>query len=326
MSSPGSPSLLQSHLEQLQRHDLRSLVTLHAVLSLGSVSGAARLLGLTQPTVSRTLERLRVEFSDPLVVRQGNGVVPTNRARSIDAALATMMDLAQQIYASGEFHPATVQRDVHLAMSEHLQQLLIPMLLERTTQEAPGMKLIVRSILHSDMGVLKDGHLDMIFGMLSPGETLREMPLFGQKLLCVAQADVARDLVRNGPLSLEAFANAPQLDVQPAGIGRISEMINGLLKGTDARRNIVCTVSSFKALMRTLETGPYLGVVPELALHPHWQGTLTPVPLAFKLPDYLVSAWWHNVANHDPALQWLREQLGQICRDFSSATGFAESG
>lgn len=309
------PALLSAHLDKLRRRDLNALVTLYAVLRTRSVSGAARLLGVTQPAVSRTLERLRSEFDDPLVLRQGNGVVPTQRARSIEAALVSMMDLTQQIFASGTFHPATAQRDVHLAMNEHLQQLLVPRLLDCTAHKAPGMRLFVRSILRSDMAVLKDGHLDMILGMLSPDEPLREMPLLRQRLLCVARPDVARNLVGDGALTLSAFGMHPQVDAQPAGIGQISAMLNELFKGTHTRRNIVCVVSSFEALMRTLETGPYLGVVPELALLPRWHETLAVVPLAFKLPTYAVSAWWHNVANHDPALQWLREQLRQICSE-----------
>jgi DNA-binding transcriptional LysR family regulator len=78
-------------------------------------------------------------------------------------------------------------------------------------------------------------------------------------------------------------------------------MLNDLFKAERPRRNIVCVVSSFEAMLRTLQTGPYLGVV----------------PLAFELPAYRVSAWWHNVGHHDPALQWLRGQLQQVCLELA---------
>jgi LysR family transcriptional activator of mexEF-oprN operon len=322
----GPPGLLSAHLEKLRRRDLNALVTLYAVLRTGSVSGAARLLGMTQPAVSRTLERLRTEFDDPLVVRQGNGVVPTQRARAMDAALVSMMDLAQHIFASGAFHAATVQRDVHLAMNEHLQQLLVPPLLERTARQAPGMRLFVRSLLRSDMEGLKDGQLDMVLGMLSSADPLRNLPLLDQRLLCVARKEVAEPLVRNGPLSLAAFGRHAQVDVQPAGIGHISAMLNALFKGERPRRNIVCVVSSFEAMLRTLQTGPYLGVVPEHALLAYRMPSLVVVPLAFAIPHYRVSAWWHNVAHHDPALQWLREQLQQVCAQLGGISSVRDQG
>lgn len=313
------PSVLAAHLEKLRRRDLNALVTLYAVLRTRNVSGAARLLGITQPAVSRILDRLRAEFDDPLVVRQGNGVVPTNRARELDAALEGLMDHAQHIFSSSAFQPSTVRRDVHLAMNEHLQQLLVPSLLERTTQNAPGMRLFVRSILRSDMELLKDGHLDLILGMLSPDEPLREQLLMNERLLCIGRKDLVRKMARNGPLALDVFGQHPQIDVRPAALGQISALLDGLFKGARPQRNIVCVVSSFEALMNMLEAGKHIGVVPELAFNPRQRDTLDVVPLAFDLPPYRVSAWWHNVAHHDPALQWLLEQVSQVCMTFKSA-------
>lgn len=318
--TPALPPVLAAHLEKLRRRDLNALVTLYAVLRSGSVSGAARLLGLTQPAVSRTLERLRVEFDDPLVVRQGNGVVATSRARALDAMLEALMDQAQHIFSADSFHPATVRRDVRIAMNEHLQQLLVPPLLERTARHAPGMRLFVRSILRSDMELLKDGHLDLILGMLAPNEPLREQPLLQQRLLCVAQRSLAAQLVREGPLALLLFGRHPQVDVQPAGLGRLSALLDELFKGRREQRNIMCVVSSFEALMNTLEAGHYIGVVPELAFDAHKRQSLAIVPLAFDLPRYRVSAWWHNVAHHDPAIRWLLEQLAQVCTQWAGAT------
>jgi DNA-binding transcriptional LysR family regulator len=94
-------------------------------------------------------------------------------------------------------------------------------------------------------------------------------------------------------------------------------MLNALFKAERPRRNIVCVVSSFEAMLRTLQTGPYLGVVPEHALRAHPNPALSVVPLAFELPAYRVSAGWHNVGHHDPALQWLRGQLQQVCLELA---------
>jgi DNA-binding transcriptional LysR family regulator len=317
-AAPAQAQVLTAHLERLRRRDLNALVTLHAVLRTRSVTGAARLLGLTQPAVSRTLERLRVELNDPLVLRQGNGIVPTNRAREIELALESLLDHAQFIYASASLQPSTERRNIHLAMNEHLQQLIVPPLLERTAEHAPGIRLFVRSILHSDMALLKDGHLDMILGMLPPNEHLRQQALLDQKLLCIAHRDLVQQLAREGPVTLATFSAHPQIDLQPAGMGQISAMLDGLCKGGKPHRNIACVVSSVEALMSTLEAGRYIGVVPELSYHPLSRHALDVVPLNFDLPMYRVSAWWHNVAHHDPALQWLRVQIQKSLRSLGN--------
>lgn len=56
---------------------LRLLVALDALLATGSVSGAAKALGISPPAASRMLAQLRRLFDDELLVRSGRGMVPT---------------------------------------------------------------------------------------------------------------------------------------------------------------------------------------------------------------------------------------------------------
>ena len=63
--------------------DLNLLVALDALLAEGSVTGAARRLGLSSSAMSRTLARLRAATGDPLLVRAGRGLVATPRAAEL---------------------------------------------------------------------------------------------------------------------------------------------------------------------------------------------------------------------------------------------------
>ena len=63
--------------------DLNLLTALDALLAEGSVTGAARRLGLSSSAMSRTLARLRSATGDPLLVRAGRGLVPTPRAAEL---------------------------------------------------------------------------------------------------------------------------------------------------------------------------------------------------------------------------------------------------
>src|SRR5580698_2500496 len=63
--------------------DLNLLAALDALLTEGSVTGAARRLGLSSSAMSRTLTRLRSATGDPLLVRAGRGLVPTPRAAGL---------------------------------------------------------------------------------------------------------------------------------------------------------------------------------------------------------------------------------------------------
>src|SRR5882724_11394139 len=71
------------HFRRMADTDLNSLTALDALLAEGSVTGAARRLGLSASAMSRTLARLRSATGDPLLVRAGRGLVPTPRAAEL---------------------------------------------------------------------------------------------------------------------------------------------------------------------------------------------------------------------------------------------------
>ncbi|MBL4954240.1 LysR family transcriptional regulator, partial [Neobacillus sp. YIM B02564] len=63
--------------------DLNLLVVFHQLYQLRHVSLVARRLGLSQPTVSNALARLRKTFGDELFVRTAQGMQPTPGADRI---------------------------------------------------------------------------------------------------------------------------------------------------------------------------------------------------------------------------------------------------
>lgn len=58
-------------MDDLRGFDLNLLIVFEAVYTAGNVSHAAKRLGLSQPTLSNSLNRLRELLDDPLFVRSG---------------------------------------------------------------------------------------------------------------------------------------------------------------------------------------------------------------------------------------------------------------
>lgn len=71
--------------------DLNLLVVFMAIYKNSSVSRAAVELGLGQPAVSNSLAKLRVLFDDPLFIRKGKGVTPTDNAYQIAEILSPLL-------------------------------------------------------------------------------------------------------------------------------------------------------------------------------------------------------------------------------------------
>ena len=70
-------------LDATDHLDLNLLVVFDAIYSAGSVSRAAKALGMSQPAVSNALSRLREAIGDPLFTRLPRGIEATARARQL---------------------------------------------------------------------------------------------------------------------------------------------------------------------------------------------------------------------------------------------------
>ena len=79
--------------------DLHLIRVLHTVLTERSVSRAAVRLGMHQPAVSASLKRLREFSGDPLLVRSGSGMVPTEAGLRMIEPSASILRGAEMLFA-----------------------------------------------------------------------------------------------------------------------------------------------------------------------------------------------------------------------------------
>lgn len=148
------------NLQRLSRLDLNLLVSLQALLEEKSVTKAAQRLFITQPAMSRVLQRLRTQLGDPLFTRAGNELVPTPKARDIQQRLPRLLDSVLEIVSEGEFDPATYSGEIVIAVPEFVAISLISELTRVVTEQAPGLILSISSETESVEGELADGILD----------------------------------------------------------------------------------------------------------------------------------------------------------------------
>src|SRR5262245_61864771 len=99
--------------------DLNLLVSLDALLAEGSVTRAARRVGVSQPAMSHTLARLRDALRDPLLVRGSRGMTITPRGRALAQPLSRALVELRAVVATGApFDPALAQRTFTVATTD----------------------------------------------------------------------------------------------------------------------------------------------------------------------------------------------------------------
>ncbi len=112
-----------------------------AVVDAGSLSAAARRLGLTQPTVRHRIEALERALGTPLFARAVNGLVPTEEARAL-AVHVRHMELASEAFRRAGSAPAgTVAGTVRISVADVIGIEVLPQMLGPLREAHPALDL-----------------------------------------------------------------------------------------------------------------------------------------------------------------------------------------
>jgi DNA-binding transcriptional LysR family regulator len=152
----------------LSRIDLNLLVALQILLEEQSVTKAADRLFITQPAMSKTLQRLRELFDDPLFIRSGRGLVPTPRAAELEKQLPVVLSSVSDLVAQTEFDPLAYEGEISIMTAEFIAVQVMPTLTNRLINESPFMSLLVKGESDGKARALEDGGLDFAIEIARP--------------------------------------------------------------------------------------------------------------------------------------------------------------
>lgn len=111
------------------------------VLDEGSLSGAARALGITQPTVGRHVTSLEAALETVLFTRSQTGFLPTEAARSLEPYARSMASAAAALERTAEGQGSGVVGTVRVTASEMLGIEVLPPILARLQDAHSGLRI-----------------------------------------------------------------------------------------------------------------------------------------------------------------------------------------
>lgn len=131
----------------LARIDLNLLVHFDALLTERSVTRAAARVGIGQSAMSHNLARLRELFGDELLTRGPEGLRLTPRAVTLVEPVRTTLAQIQTLVSRDQtFDPATAVRTFRFGLPDSMEILIVPTLLARLCEVAPGIHLRLYNI------------------------------------------------------------------------------------------------------------------------------------------------------------------------------------
>ena len=295
-------------LEAYSEPTLRELRTLHTLLQERSITRAAQAMDTTQPSVSKTLGRLRLQFDDPLFVRHGQAMQPTPKALEIAERLRVLLAAADGLRSElREFDPARSDRRFSLLLTDVGMVRFLPPLIARIAAVAPslGIRAVPLDARQFEYR-LESGEADLAFGAFpKAARHLRRQRLYfdGYSSVMRKQHPRARKCQ-----SAAGFLAERHILVTGSETGHDAHRTaHRVLASTIAPSNVMLRVPSFIAgAIVAAESDGIVTLPTNLA-----RRLATPLGLvAFEppvaLPRIEIAQFWHERYHRDAGHKWLR--------------------
>jgi DNA-binding transcriptional LysR family regulator len=298
--------MVHMRLEKLRQVDLNLLITFAAIAEEKSITAAAARLFLSQPAVSRALQRARAMFQDDLLVRSPRGFELTLRGRKILQELEGLLPRMENLVTPNLFEPMQQKSHFRISGPDNVCTVVVPRLCRRY---ANGHYQVQFEFLPWQSGIaelVEHGQVDLVLHIddgLLPSHFQSER-LYREDWICA----VARGSRFGDRLSLKQYLAASHIVVSTyAGVQTIPDK---QLAALGAKRNSCIRVPYFGVALQCLPgTELVLTVTSGMSSAIRGNRELRVVKAPHELHPFHFLMAWHPRLNSDPRHLWLREAM-----------------
>jgi DNA-binding transcriptional LysR family regulator len=288
---------------------------LDALYEEGSVTGAAKRMKVSQPTVSFSLAKLRIYFRDDLFTRTAGRMQPTPFALTLRPAVQEVMTIVQRdVVPKAHFSPADTTRTFTVCTSDVGELCFLPLLIETFETRAPQASLRCLSLPMSEVkGAMIAGNIDLALGYFPDlsSEEIGSQHLFDHPFVCIARQD--HPLV-SAHLTLENYMDCTHAVVRHEG--RSQEIAEKAIECMDANRRVMLQSQHFVSLPFLIAKSDLVSIVPRSLATSFAQVVgLQSVKPPIDIPDIPLRQYWANRAATDPAIAWLVALVEELFQD-----------
>lgn len=320
-------------VDQIRRTDLNLLTALYVLIEERSVTKAAQRMLISQPAMSRMLDRLQTTFEDQLLVRTARRYEPTQRASAIHAQLQEILPRLGDLLLKREFKfdPAKITCLFRIEAGDFGATVLIPGLVSILARHAPGIQVdVVPKCIGFES--LEQNNVDLVLSTGSAKEAhLRNETLFQEILVCLMRSGhplSKRRLTLREYVSAQHILLSPLAGSQRPHVGFLAERrpsITRILERMGRRIDVRVRVPYFIPVGLIVENTDLIATLPlEIARRLKTPITrIVPAPREFQGVTY--DQIWHSRSDSSAVHKWVRgliRTLAQhVIRDLSSPYG-----
>jgi DNA-binding transcriptional LysR family regulator len=306
-------------MKDVQDIDLNLLTVLDSLLRERNLSHAAKVLRVSQPTISTSLGKLRELFHDELFVRTGTGMQPTPRALELKEPIRRVLEsIRGDVLGAGQFDPAQETRSYTITTSDIGETLLLPRLIAALAREAPHVD--IRSVVVGPQYVeeaLESGDIDLAVGYfpdLTRPSTMQQV-LFTHGFACLVRRD--HPLIAD-KLTIETFLAAHHVVVSAEG--RSQELFEDELLKRGLERRCALRIPHFLSAPFVVANTDLIVTVPRaVAVFVSGLTNLQVLDPPFDAPSFTVKQFWHRRFQNDQRNVWLRNLMASLFQNSSNS-------
>lgn len=293
--------------------DLNLLVSLDALLQEGTVTGAARRVGLSTPAMSHALARIRDRLGDPILVRSGRGMLLTPRAEALRPRVRELvLEARRALEPERPFVAGELARTFVVHATDYVLTILGGAVDRILREEAPAV--CVRYVPNSpdDAASLRDHGSDLAVGIYGDlPQEMRNRQLLTDRFVCVVRRGHPALASR---FTLERFVSLPHVQIAPRG--QPGGYVDDVLRARGLARTVARAVPYFlTALQLVAETDYVLTVSERIARRFAGPLSLELLEAPLDLRPYALSLVWHPRLDGDAPHAFLREVLARAARE-----------
>ena len=301
----------------LRAFDLNLLRVLNALLAEQSTTKAAERIGLSQSAVSAALGRLRGAFDDPLFVRHGQRIVPTDFALSLELPIKAILDdLEKLLLEHFVFDPSNVAQSFKIGASDFFAVMLLPKLADILSRRAPHMQVqLVDLVPDSYAAILERTGVDLALVPKTDFPPWSEhQPLFQSRFVMIARSGHPR-LERSGVhpgavVPMDLFCDLGHVIFSPEG--NLKAMGDAALARVGRTRRVIMTMPVFSSICIAVAGSDLVALVPEqLASHmgPQLGLEIYFAPMSMNAAN--ICMLWHKRST-GTAHRWFRGVVAEV--------------
>ena len=291
---------------------LRHIEVFQAILQAGTISGAARLLNVSQPNVSRVLSHAEQQLGFALFERSTQGMVLTEEGERLVPAVKSLYTQLQAIQTLTEHIKNGDQHTVRLGAAHAFGQMIV----------APAMVKFHQQAVHVNIDLVTEHYSTLCQSILA--HELDVALVFGQQLpagiaseslfRCGMVAVLPKDSPQTGPVSLEWLCDHNLLVMQPNDpLGRV---LHRALQAKGLSSSASLSIKTYSVIADMVLAGGGTGIVDIFTAY-RYADQLKILPIPQFLPFEVMLICASDTPQSREVLQ-LRQVLRQECQLIAS--------